>query len=133
MLVGRKCRKSATQQAAEKHTAVLGFTLVDARSITRWPCPHRPSIEVVVWPHFSKLSAKVRDLSEYGIGLSCPSAIERGASVLFRLEPFDRLISAKVIHSTQVRGGWYIGCALAEQLTPYEVVAYVTSSTEPGA
>jgi hypothetical protein len=133
MLVHRRSRKSAVQQVDKKHTAILGFSLIEARSISRWPCPHRPSIEVVVWPHFSKFPAKVRDISEYAIGLSCHLPVERGTSVLFRLEPYDRLVSATVIHSTEVRDGWYIGCALAEQLTVHEVVAYVAPGMEPGA
>jgi hypothetical protein len=132
MLVDHRCRKSARLQAGKKHTAILGFTLIEARSVTRWPCPHRPGIEVVVRPHFSKFPAKVCDLSEYGIGLSCLLPIERGTSVLFRLEPYDRLVLAKVIHATQVHDGWHIGCALAEQLTVDEVVAYVTPDAESG-
>jgi hypothetical protein len=97
MSVHRKRRKSA-KQADKKQTAVLGFTLIEARSVARWPCPHQPSIEVVMRPHFSKFQANVRDISEHAIGLSCLLPVERGTSLLFRLEPFDRLVSATVIH-----------------------------------
>jgi hypothetical protein len=121
------------QYAEETRTAVLGFTIVDSRSVTRWPCPHRPAIDLVVRPHFGRIPAKVRDISEYGIGLSCHVAMERGTSLLLRMKPDGRLVTARVIHATQVRDGWHVGCALAESLTVEEVVAYVTPEVDPAA
>jgi hypothetical protein len=102
-----------------------GFTLEDSRSITRWPCPDHRTIELVIRPHFGNTSATVRDISKFGIGLSCLKPLKPGTRLLFRVEPERRFVQAKVVHATPDLDGWHVGCLFAEPLTDDEVSAYV--------
>jgi hypothetical protein len=102
-----------------------GFSREDTRSDTRWPCPERPAIDLVVRPHFGNILARVRDISKFGIGLSCLKPIKPGTRVLFRVKPERRVIQAKVVHATRDLDGWHVGCVFGEPLTEDEISAYV--------
>ncbi len=105
----------------------LGAALVDRRAHLRYPCPHRPPVELAVCPRFHSNWVEVHDISYDGIGFLCPEAIHKGTPVLFRLEPHRKGTRAEVVHVTRVLNGdgWHIGCAFAEPLMAEELVAYL--------
>lgn len=109
----------------EALTRMLGFTLENARSVTRRLCPLRPPIKLAVWPHFGIYPATVRDISENGVGLNCPEPLAPGARLLFLIRPKGRWIHGSVVHATPARDGWHVGCVFARRLTSKEVSAYV--------
>jgi hypothetical protein len=99
------------RQAAVRHPCLLEITCrrADLDAGDRWVAP-------------------VRDLSEEGIGLVLPFALEPG--VRLRLEmPFPgesqpRTLEASVAHSTErAEGGFAVGCTIAPQFAPEEVTA----------
>jgi PilZ domain len=110
-------------------TSILGFTLDNARAVTRRFCPMRPPAKVAVRPHFGSFPATVGDISENGVGLLCQNPIEPGTQVLFLIRPGGRCIRGKVIHATPVRDGWHVGCAFSQNLTSEEVSAYVAPNS----
>jgi hypothetical protein len=104
----------------------LGDSFEDRRAQSRYLCPHRPLIELVVWPHFGSVWAKVYDISQEGIGLICHKVIDAGSKLVFRVEPHYKALRARVVHVTRIHGdAWHIGCTFAQPLTTEELAAYL--------
>jgi hypothetical protein len=65
------------------------------------------------------------DLSEVGIGLDLAWPLEPGTPLLVHLKAapphagFE--VAAGVVHTTELAGGWRVGCAFARRLTAEQV------------
>jgi hypothetical protein len=75
--------------------------------------------------------ARVRDISEGGIGLLLRHRFRRGTPLLVELGSAagpSRVIAVHVAHVTPVRTDgapwWLVGCAFDEELTPVELQAF---------
>jgi hypothetical protein len=103
------------------------FTGVKRRVAQRYRCPLATLGRLVfadgrteeVWAH---------NLSETGIGLNMPHALDPGTAVLIRLKGSTQnlavALAAVVIHSTrELDGSWRVGCAFDRKLTPEEMDA----------
>jgi hypothetical protein len=79
-------------------------------------------------PLYERVAAKVRDISQTGIGLLVHRVLEPGTSVVIRLKSAIRRLpvelGARVVHCTpRSEGDWLLGCALDHKLLPQELHA----------
>lgn len=109
----------------------------DRRRAPRYPS----SAEILYYPATSPRtearSARVYDLSDSGIGLLLPHAIERGVLLFIELPATESspssVVCARVAHSSpQEDGEFLVGCSLQNELTP-EVLQALAASNHPAS
>jgi hypothetical protein len=76
-------------------------------------------------PDGTKEHCWAHDLSEVGIGLEVARPLEPGTPLLVHLKAAPPQggcqVAARVVHATEVAGGWRVGCAFAQRLTAEQV------------
>ena len=76
-------------------------------------------------PDGTKEHCWARDLSEVDVGLDLAWPLEPGTPLLVHLKaapPYAGFeLAARVVHATEVAGGWRVGCAFARRLTAEQV------------
>jgi PilZ domain len=98
----------------------------ERRRQPRQACPAGCQVLFIVRPSFQANRARVRDISEGGIGLVIPHSLDAGARLGIDLcGPRDGdsgLVTASVRHVTSLGdGSWLVGCSLSHNLADSEM------------
>jgi hypothetical protein len=107
------------KEAEEPRTADLAAS--ERRGAMRHCCPLEVACRVTGAPREESWMARVRDLSEMGIGLVLAYPLKPGTSltlgVQFPDEKEPRLLGVCVVHSTpRDEGGFAVGCVFEDRL-----------------
>ena len=102
--------------------------VLERRAAVRHPCLLEITCRRADLDAGDRWVAPVRDLSEEGIGLVLPFALEPGVRLMLEMpypdEVQPRTLEACVAHSTErAEGGFAVGCTIAPPLAPEEVTA----------
>ncbi|HEY1859036.1 MAG TPA: PilZ domain-containing protein [Gemmataceae bacterium] len=106
-------------EADEQRTAAL--TAFERRTAVRHCCPLEVACRLTGAPREESWMARVRDLSELGIGLVLAYPLGPGMALTLEVpfpgEEEPRLLGVCVVHSTpREEGGFAVGCVFEDRL-----------------
>jgi hypothetical protein len=96
----------------------------EKRVAMRYPCDRE--VQFFTERHSEPLTGRLRNLSACGLGLVVAKPIEAGTALVIELDdPLEvdaRVLAVTVVHSRPMPiRGWFLGCALAQELSDEEL------------
>jgi hypothetical protein len=103
-------------------------TLFDRRGATRHPCPGQSLWRLVGEDPAAVPLARIRDVSDTGIGLCVREPLPPGAVFVLippgQTPPLPRPLTLRVVHATPLaEGDWLVGCQFVRRLTDQDLQA----------